>query len=160
MLPPSSAGDACDGRSFACSLIGERLFGKWRVCEDVGEARRREPLDVPDAEIPKDVVKAGRRLPTNDVAKARLELALKCCEFSGSMQHCLAVYSREFETLKSSSGVDLGAALSCPAPTGYRGTGRFSLVSIAATAGWCFRWCRAARDCGDHRSRPSHLWPH
>jgi hypothetical protein len=57
---------------------GERLFGKWCVCDQIGEVRRREPLDVPDAEIPKDVVDGGRRLPPNDVAKALLELVLKC----------------------------------------------------------------------------------
>ena len=56
---------------------GERLFGKWCVCEKVGEARSREPLDVPAAEIPKDVVKAGRRLSTNDAAQALFELVLK-----------------------------------------------------------------------------------
>jgi hypothetical protein len=48
------------------------------ICNEVGEVRRREPLDVPDAEIPKDVVNGGRRLPANDVAKAHLELILKC----------------------------------------------------------------------------------
>src|SRR5271170_4027566 len=82
------------------------------------------------------------------------------CEFSGSMQHLLAVYWQESGTLKFFAVVDLGAALCCPVPTAYRVTGRFSLADIAATAGWCFRLCRAARDCGDHRSRPSHLWPH
>jgi hypothetical protein len=40
-------------------------------CEKVDEARSREPVNVSAAEIPKEVVKAGRRLPTNDVAKAR-----------------------------------------------------------------------------------------
>ncbi len=48
------------------------------------------------------------------------------CEFSGSTQHLLAVYSQEFGTLKSFAGVDSSAALSCPGPTGYRATGQFA----------------------------------
>jgi hypothetical protein len=56
----------------------ERLFGKRCVFEEIGEARSREPLNAPCAEIPKEVVKAGRRLPTNDIAKARLELVFHC----------------------------------------------------------------------------------
>src|ERR1700692_3738847 len=64
--------------SFGLWIRGVPLFGKWCVCEEVPEARRREPLDIPAAEIPKDVVKAGLRLPANDVAKAGLEPVLDC----------------------------------------------------------------------------------
>src|ERR1700719_5365574 len=54
----------------------ERLFGKRCVRDYVGEVRRSEPLDVPGAEIPKNIVKAGRRFAANDVAKGRLKLLL------------------------------------------------------------------------------------
>lgn len=84
------------GEAFECS--GERLFGKWCVCEEVGEAWSREPLDVPAAEIPKDVVKAGRRLPTNDVVKARLELVLKCQPRELSQDRALFVLRDSIET--------------------------------------------------------------
>ena len=33
-------------------------------------------------------------------------------------------------------------------------------AALASAVGWYFHLCRAARDCVDHRSRPSHLWPH
>jgi hypothetical protein len=46
----------------------EELFRKRRVCDDVREIRRSEPFDVAGAEIPKNVVKAGRRFAANDVA--------------------------------------------------------------------------------------------
>ena len=46
----------------------EELFRKRRVCDDVCEVRRSEPFDVAGAEIPKNVVKAGRRFAANDVA--------------------------------------------------------------------------------------------
>src|SRR6267142_1244636 len=46
----------------------EELFRKRRVCDDVREVRRSEPFDVAGAEIPKNVVKAGRRFAANDVA--------------------------------------------------------------------------------------------
>jgi hypothetical protein len=35
-------------------------------------------------------------------------------------------------------------------------TGRCLAGSIAAVADWCFRWCRAARDSADRRSKPAH----
>src|ERR1700694_1740059 len=38
----------------------ERLFRKRRVCDEVREVRRSEPIDVSGAEIPKNIVKAGR----------------------------------------------------------------------------------------------------
>ena len=53
------------------------LFGEWRIREEVGKAWSREPFDVPAAEIPENVVKSGRRLLTNNVAKAGFELVLK-----------------------------------------------------------------------------------
>src|SRR5271156_3675920 len=56
----------------------ERLFGKRCVCYYVREVRRSEPPDVPGAEIPKNIVKAGLRFAANDVAKGRLELVLEC----------------------------------------------------------------------------------
>jgi hypothetical protein len=56
----------------------ERLFGKRCVCDYVREVRRSEPLDVPGAEIPENIVKAGRRFTANDVAKGRLELVFEC----------------------------------------------------------------------------------
>src|SRR5271163_1672863 len=56
----------------------EELFRKRRVCDDVREVRRSEPFDVAGAEIPKNVVKAGRRFAENDVAKGRTEFVLKC----------------------------------------------------------------------------------
>src|SRR5271155_3276145 len=56
----------------------EELFRKWRVCDDVSEVRRSEPFDIAGAEIPKNVVKAGRRFAANDVAKGGPELVLKC----------------------------------------------------------------------------------
>jgi hypothetical protein len=64
----------------ALSVVDRRvpIRKKWSVSEKVDEARSREPVNVSAAEIPKEVVKAGRRLPTNDVAKARLELVLQC----------------------------------------------------------------------------------
>jgi hypothetical protein len=63
-------------RKIAMSSL-ERLFGKRCVCYYVREVRRSEPLDVPGAEVPKDIVKAGRRFAANDVAKGRLELVLQ-----------------------------------------------------------------------------------
>src|SRR5208282_5430049 len=56
----------------------KQLFRKRRVCDDVREVRRSEPFDVAGAEIPKNVVKAGRRFAANDVAKGRTEFVLKC----------------------------------------------------------------------------------
>src|SRR5882757_10032135 len=56
----------------------EELFRKRRVCDDVREVRRSEPLDIAGAEIAKNVVKAGRRFAANDVAKGGPELVLKC----------------------------------------------------------------------------------
>jgi hypothetical protein len=56
----------------------ERLFGKRCVCYYVREVRRSEPLDVTGAEVPKNIVKAGRRFAANDVAKGQLELVLEC----------------------------------------------------------------------------------
>src|SRR5258707_10190364 len=46
----------------------EELFRKRRVCDDVCEVQRSEPFDVAGAEIPKNVVKAGRWFAANDVA--------------------------------------------------------------------------------------------
>src|SRR6266853_1238438 len=46
----------------------EELFRKRRVCDDVREVRSSEPFDVAGTEIPKNVVKAGRRFAANDVA--------------------------------------------------------------------------------------------
>jgi hypothetical protein len=52
----------------AVVVAGERLFGKWSICEEVYEARGLEHLDAPAAEITKNIVKAGRRLLANDAA--------------------------------------------------------------------------------------------
>src|SRR6266446_8016606 len=79
--------------------------------------------------------------------------------FNGSTQHWLEVYLQESENLRFFSGVDLGAALLCPDPTGHRRTGLFSSGSIVAIAHLCFRSSRAAKGSADHRSRPSHPWP-
>ncbi len=49
------------------------LFGKWCVRDEIGKVGVRVALYIPDAEIPNDVVKGGRRLLTNDVAKALFE---------------------------------------------------------------------------------------
>src|SRR5260370_13421280 len=57
--------DTCDH-----SMIGGRLFGKWCIRDDIGKVGGCVPLDISNAEIPNDVVKGGRRLPPNDVAKA------------------------------------------------------------------------------------------
>src|ERR1700676_4186174 len=46
----------------------EELFRKRRVCDDVCEVRRSKPFDVACAQIPKNVVKSGRRFAANDVA--------------------------------------------------------------------------------------------
>jgi hypothetical protein len=78
------------------------------------------------------------------------------CELRGSMQHLLVVYSPESEILESFSGVDLSAALLCPAPIENSRTGQSSLGSIVVGACSCFRSYRAARDCEDRRSRLSH----
>src|SRR6266478_10158922 len=50
-----------------------RLFGKWCIRDDIGKVGGCVPLDISNAEIPNDVVKGGRRLPPNDVAKAIFE---------------------------------------------------------------------------------------
>ena len=81
-------------------------------------------------------------------------------DLNGSTQHLFAVYLREFQNPRSFAGVDLNAGLPCPVRIVHIRTGRSFWGSIVAAAGWCFRSCRAARDCGDHRSRLSHRWPH
>jgi hypothetical protein len=58
--------------------IVDWLFGKWRICHEVGKIRRREPLDVTNAEISENVVYGGHRLLANDVAEAPFELGLEC----------------------------------------------------------------------------------
>src|SRR5580658_4479741 len=55
-----------------------RLFGKWRIRDDIGKVWGCVPLDISNAEIPNDVVKGGLRLPASDVAKALFESVLKC----------------------------------------------------------------------------------
>ena len=55
------------------AISGGRLFGKWCIRDDIGKVGGRLPLDISNAEIPNDVVKGGRRLPPNDVAKAIFE---------------------------------------------------------------------------------------
>src|SRR5271163_3250304 len=62
----------------ATRLSGGRLFGKWRIRDDIGKVGGCVPLDVSNAEIPNDVVKGGLRLPTSDVAKALFESVFKC----------------------------------------------------------------------------------
>src|SRR5882762_487012 len=54
-------------------ISGGRLFGKWCIRDDIGKVGGCVPLDISNAEIPNDVVKGGRRLPPNDVAKAIFE---------------------------------------------------------------------------------------
>jgi hypothetical protein len=54
-------------------VIGGRLFGKWCIRDDVGKVGGCVLPDISNAEIPNDVVKGGRRLPSNDVAKAIFE---------------------------------------------------------------------------------------
>jgi hypothetical protein len=49
------------------------LFGKWCIRDDIGKVGGCVPIDISNAEIPNDVVKGGRRLPPNDVAKAIFE---------------------------------------------------------------------------------------
>jgi hypothetical protein len=44
-------------------------FGKWYIRDDIGKVGGCVPVDMSNAEIPNDVVKGGRRLPPNDVAK-------------------------------------------------------------------------------------------
>jgi hypothetical protein len=56
----------------------EGLFGKRCVCDYIREVRGSEPLNIPGAEIPKNIVKAGRGFAANDVAKGSPELVLKC----------------------------------------------------------------------------------
>src|SRR5580698_3591049 len=55
-----------------------QLLGKWRICHEVRKIRRREPLDVTNAEISENVVYGGHRLLANDVAEAPFELGLEC----------------------------------------------------------------------------------
>ena len=54
-------------------MIGGRLFGKWCIRDDVGKVGGCVLPDISNAEIPNDVVKGGRRLPSNDVAKTIFE---------------------------------------------------------------------------------------
>src|SRR5271155_1192757 len=75
---PEVAGKRCAEHIHERMSSLEELFRKRRVCEDVSEVRRSEPFDVAGAEIPKNVVKAGRRFAANDVAKGGPEFVLKC----------------------------------------------------------------------------------
>jgi hypothetical protein len=88
-------GSSCGSVRTVLAVVvpGKRLFGKWCVREEVGEVGRREPLDVPDAEITKNIVKAGRRLLANEAAKALFELVLKCQSRELS-QHCTLLILR------------------------------------------------------------------
>src|SRR6516164_188117 len=79
------------------------------------------------------------------------------CRLRRSTQHLPAVYSPESEILRSFSGVGSSAARPGRAALERWGTGRFLEGSIAATADWCSRSCRAAKDSADRRSRPAHL---
>jgi hypothetical protein len=54
------------------------LFGKWCIRDDIGKVGGCVPFDIANAEIPNDVLKGGRRLPPNDVAKAIFESVFKC----------------------------------------------------------------------------------
>src|SRR6266851_4787707 len=78
---------------------------------------------------------------------------------NGWTQQLLEVYSRESESPRFFSGVDLSAVPLCPDPTGYSRTGLFSSGSIVVIAHSCFRSSHAAKDSADHRSRLSHPWP-
>src|ERR1700730_14959423 len=53
------------------------LFGKCCIRDDIGKVGGCVPLDISNAEIPNDVVKGGRRLPPNDVAKALFKSVFK-----------------------------------------------------------------------------------
>jgi hypothetical protein len=72
------------------------------------------------------------------------------CGFRGSAQHLRAVYWQESESPKFFAGVDSDAARSCPVGIVCSRIGRFSLASIVAAGGWCFRWFLVARGCADH----------
>src|SRR3984893_7213396 len=66
---------ACWMRSL---VMTSPLFGKWCIRDDIGKVGGCVSLDIPNAEIPNDVVKGGLRLPTSDVAKALFESVFKC----------------------------------------------------------------------------------
>src|SRR5277367_1208103 len=55
-----------------------RLFGKWCSGDKVCEIWRCEPLNVSNAEIPKNVVNCRHRFLTNDIAKASFKSVLEC----------------------------------------------------------------------------------
>src|SRR5277367_7078297 len=55
-----------------------RLFGKWCSGDKICEIWRCEPLNVSNAEIPKNVVNRRHRFLTNDVAKASFKSVLEC----------------------------------------------------------------------------------
>src|SRR5450432_4479234 len=89
-------------------------------------------------------------------AKPDQNLSHKRCRLRWSTQHWLAVYSREFRSLRFFWGVDSSAVRPGRVALANGPTGRFLAGSIAATGDSCFRWCRVARDFADHRSRPAH----
>src|SRR5216683_3037557 len=107
---------------------------------------------------------AGERVSAPGLPKphgfdTRSDLSDKRGGLNGWTQQLLEVYSRESESPRFFSGVDLSAVQPCPVPTGYSQTGLLSSGSIVVIAHSCFRLSRAAKGSADHRSRPSHPWP-
>src|SRR6266699_3460242 len=70
----------------------------------------------------------------------------------------LVVYRQVFQSPRSSWDVGLDARRSClDAPESSR-TDLFLWESTGAITRWCSRCCRAAKGCGDRRSRPARGW--
>src|SRR5713101_3315754 len=130
-----------------------------------GQPLLAEKLAQPALSQLKQRIAIVRRLEplSADETSCYIEYRLKVAGYTGGLngwtQQLLEVYSRESESPRFFSGVDLSAVQLCPVPTGYSRTGRFSSGSIVAIAHSCFRLSRAAKGSADHRSRLSHPWP-
>jgi pimeloyl-ACP methyl ester carboxylesterase len=57
---------------------GEDLSWSFSSCDAVREIWRCEPVNVSNAEIPKNIVNRRHRFLTNDIAKASFKSILKC----------------------------------------------------------------------------------
>jgi hypothetical protein len=57
---------------------GEDLSWSFSSCDEVREIWRCEPVNVSNAEIPKNIVNRRHRFLTNDIAKASFKSVLKC----------------------------------------------------------------------------------
>ena len=59
-------------------VVELKLLGEWRSCDEVCEIWRCEPLNLSNAEVPKNVVNRRHRFLTNDFAKATFKSILEC----------------------------------------------------------------------------------